>query len=572
MKKIFLLSEDVISKIAAGEVIERPVFAVKELIENSLDAGADSLTIQIEDSGLKSITVIDNGEGMSKEDLQECFLPHTTSKISTSDNLNHIDTFGFRGEALSSIAAISKMHLKSRRATESAGTSIELIEGVVKKVAPVGMPPGTQITIYNLFYPVPARKKFLKSSRTEFRHIVDFVTRAAIMHPEVSFSFSHNKKIIFDLPKTTDPLSRIKILLGASTFTQLLPISYEDSYITIAGFLTKPQLTTTSSQKQFLFINKRSVSDRLTSLAVKDAYNSLLAATAQPVYILFITTPHEFVDVNVHPRKEHVRFVDTQLIYDAVHTAVAKTLATHNLTFSNTNENGIGLSDATQAKRKFGFTNSYAGRLLKENRTPWDIPIISEVSPTTDVVQMHNLYLVAPTPHGIVFVDQHAAHERVLYEQLQETYKSKAEQGQVHLSKPHLLTLSFTDSELLQEHLPLIKQFGFEIEHFKDNDFFIQTIPLLLQERNAAQVISEMLEDLHEEKRPKDIDAISNRMLAYLACRAAIKAGDRLTKKQAKDLLEKLQKTPNNITCPHGRPTKVIMDLKTINSMFKRNK
>lgn len=571
MKKIFPLSEDVITKIAAGEVIERPVFAVKELVENSLDAGADSITIQIEESGLKSITVIDNGEGMSKEDVQESFLPHTTSKITLAENLNHIETFGFRGEALSSIAAISRMHIKTRQSSETGGTTIEIIEGVVKKVGPVGMPPGTQITIYNLFYPVPARKKFLKSARTEFRHIVDLLTRIAIVHLDRGFSLSHNKKLIFEIPKTATILERIKILLGSTIASQLLPVNYEDSYISIAGFLTKPQLTTTTTQKQFLSINNRIVTDKLISHAVKDAYGSLLSATTHPIYLLFFSTPYEFVDVNVHPRKEQVRFVDTQLIYDAVHTAVSKTLATHNLTFSNTSEDGIGLSDAMQPTRKFGFTNSYAGRLLKENKTPWDIPILSEVSPTTDVMQIHNLYLLAATPQGIVLIDQHAAHERILYEQLLEVYQQKqTERGKRILAKPALLTLSLSETEVLQEHLALFVKFGFEIEHFKSNDFFVHAVPLLLQDRNISKVIVEMLDEIQQEKRPKSIDTISNKMLAYLACRSAIKAGDRLTKKQAKDLLEKLKKTPHNITCPHGRPVKVMVDIKKINTMFKR--
>lgn len=570
MRKIRSLSEAIISKIAAGEVIERPVYAVKELVENSIDAGATSITVQIEESGLKSIAVLDNGEGMSKDDLEECFKPHTTSKLSSVEHLSSIRSFGFRGEALSSIAAISRMHIKSRTKHDTAGTSIELLEGKIKKIAPVGMPEGTQVTVYNLFYPVPARKKFLKSSRTEFRHIVELMTQFAFFHPEISFTFSHNGKTVFDLPATTDILQRIRKLLGEAVYTNLLPLAYDDSYVTISGFLVKPQMTSSTTHKQYLSVNKRGVTDKLVSLAVKDAYGTLLESVSHPMYVLFITTPYEAVDVNVHPRKENIRFVDNQLLYDAVHKAVAQTLQQNNLTFFNDFEVGIGLADGNK-KRKYGYTQSVAGKLLKENQIPWDIRTITEIANFSDSVQMHDLYLVASSKNGIIFVDQHAAHERILYEQFLKAFKEEQKkQPQFHLQKPIFIDVSFSDSEILKDNIPLFEKFGFTVEHYKDNAFFIHAVPLLFQDRNIAVLLSEMLADILLEKRPKDIDRISQRMIAYLACRAAVKAGERLTKKQTKDLLEKLEKTPNKTTCPHGRPTTVVIDLKKIHAMFKR--
>lgn len=570
MAKIFQLPEEIISKIAAGEVIERPVYAVKELVENSLDAGATTISVHIEESGLKNITVIDDGEGMSKEDIETSFKLHTTSKISSIEQLHSINTHGFRGEALSSIASISRIHIRSKRKNDIAGTSIEVIEGEIKKIAPFGMPYGTNISVFNLFYPVPARKKFLKSSRTEFRHIVELMTQFAIAHPEISFSLHHNKKKIFDLPRTTTALERIKILFGENIFSQLLPVMYEDSYITISGFLTKPQVFSSTTQKQYVYINKRKVTDKIISLAVKNAYGTLLESTAYPIFFLSLHLPFEFVDVNVHPRKEQVRFVDTQRVYDAVHKAIAQTLEKNNLLFLNDDTFGIGLSDGLQKKR-FGYTKSLAGKLLKENQTPWDIRPIVEIANFSDIVQMHNLYIVSSTKSGVVFVDQHAAHERILYEQFWKAFKQQqTEQGKYVFPKPRMYEFSLSESELLYEYLSLFEKLGFVIEPFKDTTFRVSAVPLLFQDRNHHQLLSEMLEDLQRGIGIKEVDKISQRMIAYLACRGAIKAGERLTKKQAKDLIEKLDKTPNKTTCPHGRPTTVMVDVKKIHAMFKR--
>ena len=572
-KKIFPLPQQIVAQIAAGEVIERPVYAVKELIENSLDAGADSLIVTIEDSGLKKITVTDNGEGISKEDLLESFKPHTTSKLTSEEGLSHISTLGFRGEALASIAAVSSMTIASKTIGETAGVIVEVREGTVGKLSPIGMPVGTSITVQNLFGAVPARKKFLKSKRTEFRHIMDLMTQTALAYPQVHLQLSHNGKIIFDLPKTIDVLERVPLLLGNTTYANILPLSYEDSYVSISGFLTKPDSASRSSHKQFIFINQRRVVDRLILSAVKDAYGTLLESTAYPVCILFFSLPYEFVDVNVHPRKEEVRFADNQLINEAVYRTVKQTLAEHNLIFQPRNFKGWGLSDGEDKPKSWrvGSVDSYAGRLLKEKRVPWDIRTVAE-SVSGDLLQIHSLYLLSPTKFGMTIVDQHAAHERILYEQfLEEFQKQKKNRPQFILSKPVLIDMSFSEGELIKEHIPLLEQAGFTIEHFKANTFFVRAVPLLFQDRNIAELLSELLADLLQEKKPRDLDTVSRRMIAYLACRGAVKAGDRLTRKQAKDLLEKLAQTPNNATCPHGRPTKVAIDLQKLHKMFKRN-
>jgi DNA mismatch repair protein MutL len=563
IKKILPLSPDVIAKIAAGEVIERPIYAVKELVENALDAGADAIAIHIEESGLRRIMVIDNGEGMSKDDLAESFKLHTTSKVSSVEHLSHIETLGFRGEALASIAAISNMMIRTRTKKSVAGMQVEIKNGKVANFVPVGMPKGTNVTVTNLFDSVPARKKFLKSGQTEFRHIVSLITHLALVHPQVHFTLTHNKKTVFDLPATTDVPERIKLLLGIKVFTNLIPFSYQDNYVTISGFLAKPQEKTFSTSKQFLFINKRKVFDKLINLSVKDAYGTLIDPKSLPVFILFITLPYEFVDVNVHPRKEFVRFTDTQFLISSVQKAVSETLTKNNLTFYDETGFGFGLSDAK-------LTESFAGKMIKENQIPWDIRIRNELGSFTDILQLHNLYLLTQTRFGIAFIDQHAAHERILYEQFLQAFKNeKKNSPQYHLPRPAVLELSFTEISLLEEYKEVLENLGFIFEPFKENTYLISSVPLLFQDRNPVELVTEMLSDIELGKN-LGVDKVSIKMIAYLACRGAIKAGESLTKKQAKELVEKLEVTNNNATCPHGRPTKIVIDINQLHKMFKR--
>lgn len=570
MRSIHQLPQQLISKIAAGEVIERPMYAVKELIENSIDAESDSIIVHIEDSGLKRITIIDNGKGMSLEDLEESFKPHTTSKIATEEDLHAIQTLGFRGEALSSIAAISKLIISSRNKNSTSGNSIVIVEGQIEKVAPMGMPTGTHITVENLFYPVPARKKFLKGQRTEFRHILETVMHFAFSHPDVRFVLTHNGKTIIDLPKAESLISRIQSLLGNDIYSNLIPVSFEDSYISLSGFLVKPQITTKTPHKQFLYINGRKIHDKGISSTVKSAYGTLLEKQVYPVCLLFLTIPYEVVDVNVHPKKEEVRFIDTRQMLDTIEKAVVKTFAEHDMSFdAQTWKREILLGDVDQVYTGKS-TQSYAGKLLKEQQLPWKLLQRIKTDPT-QIIQTHSLYLVANTDTGVAFIDQHAAHERILYEQFQSAFLEKRDQQTQHVFEtPKILSLTPSDSELVTEHIDTMLRLGFGIEHFKGNSFLLRSVPKILQDKDPSILISEVLENMRIDAEPKKVDSSSRQMIAYLACRSAVKAGDSLTKAQCKDLIEQLEKTPNNATCPHGRPTRVMIDISMINKMFKR--
>jgi DNA mismatch repair protein MutL len=570
MKKIHQLSNHIISKIAAGEVIERPVYAVKELVDNSLDAGADVVSIHIEESGLKKITVIDNGEGMSHEDVLECFKPHTTSKISEEEALAHIQTLGFRGEALASIAAISRMTIQSKTEEETAGTRVVLKDGNVEKIEPVGMPSGTQISIDYLFHSVPGRKKFLQSKQTEFRQSIDLIAHYALAYPSVHFTLTHNKKIIFDLPKTTDALHRIEKLLGKEIYQALIPVSFHDAYITISGYIAKPPLSTKTPRKQYLFVNNRQIRDRALSFKIKAAYGTLLEQSSYPICVLSLTMPYELIDVNVHPRKEYVRFSNQMAVFSALEQALSQVLAQQHITTRSDYWKADALFEGIALGDSDSVTNSSAGKLLKERKLPWELD--RAIKPDfSSIIQLHNLYLVMPISSGFILIDQHAAHERIQYEQLLAEFTQEKKKANVfHFTKPGIFELNPSDNEILNEHLSLFQELGWGIEHFKGTSYLLRSLPVLFQDRNYVQIIHEMLEDLREDTQIKSIDALSKKMIAYLACRSAIKAGDKLTKKQAKELVEQLEKTPNNTTCPHGRPTKVVIDLEKIDRLFLR--
>lgn len=563
MSKIHQLSPHIVAKIAAGEVIERPSFAVKELIENAIDAHASEITIYLEDAGLKKIQIVDNGEGMLEEDLKESYKPHTTSKITDEDNLIGIKSFGFRGEALASLATVSDLTIRSRTKTTSTGNEITIAHGKLSDIHPVGMPEGTTVIAEHLFATIPARKKFLKSPLTELRHTIDGITRFAAMYPTIHFRLVHNKKIVFDTPATNDHNERLQLLLGEN-FSLFLPVKKEESYVTLSGFIAKPQLTSSTQSKQFLFINKRTVTDKLLSLAVREAYGTMLEPTAYPPFILFIDVPYEMVDVNVHPRKEQVSFVNNTFIFQVVKEKIMEVLEENNITFQNLSWKRSGV----------GTTNSYAAKILREEVL--DKEILS-VDKQITLIQLNKLYILVPQKNGFFLVDQHAAHERILFEKLQTQFiKHKKKQKSMQLSEPVVLHLSPAEKILLQEHKKLLIDLGFKIQDSKKGagrlgDPIITHVPFLFQDRDPQTLVISLLEERAQGKPLADVDTVSEEMMAFLACRTAVKAGDSLEKKQMKEILKKLEETPHNTTCPHGRPTRVFIASEYVNKLFKRH-
>ena len=560
MQKIYILPEHIVSQIAAGEIIERPAYAVKELIDNAIDAHATSIRIEIEQIGLRKITVIDNGEGMSREDLLLCFKPHTTSKLGPENELIGITSLGFRGEALASITAISDVTIKSKTATDIAGHSLTIIRNEVQDIIPVGMPTGTVVTIDNIFSTIPARKKFIKSEKTELRHVIEILTNFAIAYPFISFTLLHNKKTLLDLPKSPNADIRVQLLLGQDMYQHLVKVTHEDSYLITSGYIAKPHFTTHHPVKQFIFVNNRRVSSKTLTTAVREAYGTLIDQDAHPVFVLFLTIPHELVDINVHPRKERVAFLNEEVLYKTLVNAITSTLHDNNITFSN-------ISWKLDEARKNALTKTYAGKLLKDHVTNTVTP---KRTKTAEVSQLHNIYILTESTAGILFVDQHAAHERILFEQFIQEFSKEKKRKQIPLKVPIMLEFSATDKELLKQYRNQLNKIGVKIKEL-NGLITIISIPEILKDRDIRSIVSELLEDISTSERLPSTDRLSNQMLSFLACRTAVKAGDTLTRQQQKKLLDELETSPNNATCAHGRPTRITISLVELHRLFGRS-
>jgi len=564
MNKIHQLPDHIVAKIAAGEVIERPAYVVKELLENAIDAGADLIEIIMEDAGLRSITVRDNGEGMSEDDLKLSFLPHTTSKLSEDDQLIGIKTLGFRGEALSSIAAVSDFSIQSRNPDAVSGTKARLIKGELEEVSPIGMPKGTIITVKNLFLAIPARKKFLKTDRTELRLSTDIVMHYALSYPSIHFILSHNKKVILDLPKKDSVDDRLIPLFGESIRSHLISLSHEEGYIKLEGFLGKPQSAMRQNQKQYLFINNRYITDKMISTAIREAYGTLLPASSTPIFLLHITLPHEIVDINVHPRKEQVSFHNGQELFSVIKQVVIQTLSQNNLLF-----NLAKFKQETSAKTS--ETKSMAGLLLREtihNPEKQGEGVLIKNAP---FIQIEKTYILSVAKNGILLIDQHAAHERILYEKYLKTFNEKRKRKELHeFKKPRAIHLSISDALLLEDSLNIFSRLGFIIESFGGSTFLVRAIPTIFEGRNTEKILQDMLIDLSENRVINSVDTRTHRMFLFLSCRGAVKAGDILKGKQMKEIVKQLEKTEHNTTCPHGRPTKIVISSIELQKLFKR--
>jgi len=415
------------------------------------------------------------------------------------------------------------------------------------------MAQGTIVVAENLFGNIPARKKFLKSPLTELRHSIDTINHFAVAYPSIKFTLTHAKRVILDYPSTEDLSERIEQLIGSETFSFFLPIKKSESYVSLSGFIAKPQINSTTSSKQFLFVNKRKVQDKLIAQAVKESFGTMLEATTYPLFVLFVTVPFEMVDVNVHPRKEQVAFANNQFMYQTIKQLISETLEENNLTFQNLSWKRTGV----------GMTRSFAGKFLKENVLDNETILINKSS---RVFQLNKLYIVMSSKNGLVLVDQHAAHERVLFEKLQQEFiKQKNKSHLFKLPQPVALKLTKSEEVLLKEYKNTLQKLGFLFD--KE---ILTHVPMLFQDRNPHELLQNILEDLKNQTGIKTIDTTSEEMLAFLACRAAVKAGDVLQDEHMRKILSDLDNTQHNTTCPHGRPTRIFISMNELENMFGR--
>ncbi len=605
---IQLLPDNIANQIAAGEVIQRPASAVKELLENAVDAGADEIKLIITDAGKTLVQVIDNGKGMSDTDARMAFERHATSKISNIEDLFRIKTMGFRGEALASIAAVAQVELKTKRAEDETGIFIEIANSRVTKQEPVAAANGTSIAMKNLFFNVPARRNFLKSNAAELRHIVDEFIRVAMAFPEVFFSLSSNGQQVFHLEKGTLK-QRIVQILGSSYNAKLVSVQEHTDYMNIYGFVGKPDTAKKTRGDQYFFVNNRFIKSAYLNHAVMNAYDEMIAKDSFPMYTLFIDLDPAQVDINVHPTKQEIKFEDEKIVYAFVQSAVKHALAQFSVmpTLDFDLDSSIQQLDAvskpfTEEKKSSAaasslyntFTQKHQshfieskselkhwkeiGSLAKEINNepatvqqPLDVPELQTASrkPQTDNLrQLHLAYIVAQTDKGYYLIHQQNAHERVLYERFINAVSGKPSATQQSLF-PSTIEMAAPDAVLLQELLPDLQQLGYMLEPFGNNTFVIQGTPADVETGNEKTAIEKMLEqykhfsiDLKFTKREK--------LLRSLALQQSIKAGTALTEKEMKVLLEDLFNCAVPNTTPNGKPTWLEFKKEELDKMFGR--
>ena len=588
------LSEDLRNKISAGEVVERPSSVVKELIENSLDAGSSEISIVIEKGGHHTIQVRDNGSGISPDDLPSSIKRFHTSKIETVDDLFSINTLGFRGEALSSIASISEMSILSSNGNRE-GAELLILNGAPGEVQPAADIGGTEITIRNLFYNTPARKKFLKTPRTELRKIVDVVRCYGLAFPDVEFRLLADDRDIFHVH--AEPLEeRIDNLMDPTYSRNLLPLNITKGDIALSGFVGNLNLVRSRPGEQYLFLNRRFIKDRLMNRAVYNAYESLIKRGEYPFFVINLLLPGDQVDVNVHPMKTEVRFKDEWRLFHILKSEVADALSSvldtipgfdtsyQNSEINKGNDNFNQYSsapretiptDPNQNTLEFNRSDNLSpskGDILRARDYVTKLaekPVNDQQSIATENIwQIHKKYIVSEVNSGLVIIDQHVAHERILYEDALKAFESTSMASQTLLF-PETLEFSPDDFDALYDVLPYLEKIGFKIKKQDNLSIKIDAIPSEMAIGNEREVIREILDNFLKER--KKYSSFQEGIAAMFACKAAIKAGDSLMREEMQELVNRLFSTKHPYYCPHGRPIIVQMSLDELDGRFERH-
>lgn len=587
MGKIHVLSELVANKIAAGEVVERPASIVKELVENSLDAGADQIEIEINHGGKSLIRVADNGSGMTASDAQLALQRHATSKIEKAEDLDHIASFGFRGEALPSIAAVSRFTLQTRATDAASGTELVVEGGSLVKAKECPTATGTVIEIRDLFFNTPARRKFLKQDTTELGHILDIVTCLALANLQVRFVLSSGGKAVLDLVPTKELSVRAVAILGDDWAKQTLPIRGEIPQAKLSGLIGKPTLASGNRAQQFLFINRRWVKAYGLSYGLQAGYHGLLMQHQFPAAILFLELNPQYVDVNVHPTKQQVRLSHEAMIKTLIERTVADALKDSGDLVPSFREKEEKPSASFQAPRfqepTFGFekrsmaheaplkvAEAVVADVVTRNVYARPFEIGKGLRITRVLGQVHRTYILAETEEGYVVVDQHAAHERVAFEALMANFESErpASQG---LLMEEVLELHPRQVEILRKKLPFLSKLGFEIELFGERAFVVRGLPAILKDENPVTIIKQFVDEEETGKTQTGLKGAQEDVAAMIACkRKSVKAADPLTLPAMQGLLEQLARCKNPFNCPHGRPSIMKYSLTDLEKQFKR--
>ena len=619
--RVVVLPEHIANKIAAGEVIQRPASVVKELLENSLDAGATSVLVVVKDGGKKLIQVTDDGSGMDEQDAVASFLRHATSKIVTYEDLEAIRTFGFRGEALASVAAVAQVTMKTRRREDDAAVVVAIDGGQEPSITREGREPGTTIIVRNLFYNVPARRKFLKSDSTEFRHIFDAVHHVAVSKPDVGIHFISDDDTVFNLKPATLP-ERLIDVFGERQWEGMIPVEESNEFMRIHGYIGKPSFGQRTRQSQYLFLNGRTIVNRNINHAVYSAYEHLLEKGTFPFFLLFLELDPHKVDVNVHPSKMEAKFEDEQGVYRILAGVTRRSLtetdafpaATIQQTGIEPGTVGLRFTDRqhrwTPNREEAGWT--FPDRTRVDTRTGEILPFVQpsgtdgaavasrlfgdadtsamhgmgdaaagvpremlphdasrpEAGSTALIWQLHNKYILSQIKNGVMIVDQHVAHERVLYERALDRFQRSTQTTQ-QLLFPYTLQLSAADYALMAELIPHFELLGFGVKLFGKNTVVIEGVPPDIRIGNEEGIVQEVMALYKEYQQESPLNVRDNLAKSY-SCKSAIKAGDVLSEQEMRSLIDQLFATKMPYVCPHGRPIVLRISLEELDRRFGR--
>lgn len=597
MSKIRILSEQLTNKIAAGEVVQRPASVIKELVENSIDAGADEILVVVKNGGKTLCEVVDNGDGMSRDDLLLAFERHATSKIESTNDLLNIRTLGFRGEALASISAVSRVNAISTEKGLDVGYELIIEGGNFRDVKPCSPKSGTTISVRNLFYNVPARRKFLKSAEVEFRHIVETLRKFALINPHIKFELIHNGREIFNL-RQEGLEERITHLFSSEYGENLLPFNYESDVLKVTGYIGNLNLVRARRGEQYFYVNRRAVTDYLMNNAIISGYSSLISRGEFPFYCINLEISPELVDVNVHPAKMEVKFSNQNQVYQFLKNSVEDSLGEitkvipdlgrfYPETFyappklpkflrkeeedSSVSAEGLDELSIPESELEEHFSSKVEGDVWKKRAERFSKELTFQEKEIFQVevpiLQVHNKYIISPVKSGLIIIDQHVAHERILFEAALDSMERKNWKSQ-QLLFPQVVELSVTDYSVLLEILPFLEKVGFRIKEFGKNSVAVEAVPAGMRWGNENSVIKEII-DHYQEYGTKDM-SMQKRVAASYACKAAIKSGDPLTEEEMRNLVDRLFATKNPYYCPHGRPIIVNLTLKELDKRFER--
>jgi DNA mismatch repair protein MutL len=602
--RIHLLPETLTHRIAAGEVVERPASIVKELMENALDAGATEIVVALEKGGCESIRITDNGEGIAPEDVPLAFSRYATSKIGAFEDIYGVRSFGFRGEALPSIASIARVVMDTRQAASSAGTRAIVEAGEVRELSEVGCPVGTSLAVDRIFDPVPVRRKFLKSDLTEQGYCLDAITRLALAYPEVRIRAMAGVRELLQIPAVSDLAERIALTLGRDFRGQLVPADAQRDGVTLRGFVSRPEFTRSGTGQMYLYVNRRFVKDALLNHAVMTAYRRIIEPRRYPAVVIDLDLPAGEVDVNVHPAKLEVRFRNPREIYGLIVETLSRAIGSGDALPGAVDRAGTAgataaytarVEEALKRYRVFSgpgkslYTGAAISRRESAPAIPADRPPAAEIplsagpgdTPVTAageqrlfsalvwLGQVAGTYLVFTGPQGLVLVDQHAAHEKIVFEKLRRQSAGVKELGQ-RLLLPEVMSLPPRDYTFLAESAAILNQAGIEVEPFGGDSLVVKTVPAFLSGMETRQLILDLIADCTETDRALPLAERRDRIFSALACQAAVKANRNLTGPEVAALCRDLDAVANAATCPHGRPLSVTFSSADLEKLFRR--